>query len=1112
MRSKKKFNQNIQVVEDRETVVKKSSRQKKVKSESDDIRNEMREDLVTVRKINDSEMAADSEPLNADEESLDKAYTQAVNLYNSKMYEAARDAFEEVRAVNPNFRSTKAYLARSEKEINRQSRLSPQAKQNEIEAAVLKEQKRRRFMAEDQTADLSSNDKMMAEAKAREEFAREAKIREYQDIQKNMQKERKALEQSEKNRRDAEQKVKDNLKKKLLKEENDRKKEEARKKKEEQDARLETLKLEAAQNQKVQPAQEQSEVVQEQPAAAVQSPEAPQIVKDEDLDQNLSKQERERLKRLKKLEKMRAETDKELAALKSESAPVVTSQTVETKKVALADGISWNGKPEPTTNVSASNKEEVSSEVVHTVYPVKDESDAYKRSQAKKQLNFIRSKENKLVTEQKRIIEKQTRQIKIQLAKKGYTENRRLNDEIDGMYNYAVKLYKTGQYNDAQLQFLNIARMRPNYKSTEMYLSKIAAISGHQQDSERKDIEKKNKLEEEAKAVREKAEALKEKAEKEKAEAAKEKAEKERAEKEKAEKQAAEAAMKKEKKVKKVKTDEVKAVEDIKEETPANTEEIQEPKVAKKTKAAKKKSKAQDIPVFQGMSVSEAPAESQKENPFVLSKEDKLLRKKAEQEKAKAEKEKQKLALQTGRERDAAIKAERETARLREREALKNKLAKENEQLKNNIFKNTLAQERELKELEIQRLKEERLLLKEKEASAERNKNLAIKQAKALKDQSVRQKQTEVERMKVESVKQDKVKQKEDVVNQKQEKVKQKENIIKQKEEQQRQAQEIARMRTEIDKTYQDALQLSKMKRFELSREKLKKLDQLLTVSNVPENYREKMRQKTDMARGQVEIQLAKEREKNEKLAKKSEEQAVREEILGEEKVAQPEKIEKPAAASKKVKEVIREAPKSAQETSDIEQLRKKIEMEDQQLAKDKEAEALRLKKLEEKKRKEEINEKIQNVKKVPEVKKEEPVIVTSEADELKKAEDDKRKELDRLVKYRQQELRTERERLIQELNESVEHLYDKAVRLYESGYQDEAKNLLTEVQDLKPGYKKTTILLNKIDEDAKKSTVVPAAPKVKAPVSKNFKKAKKAQSREDMISQALDSLETQTK
>ena len=114
-----------------------------------------------------------------------------------------------------------------------------------------------------------------------------------------------------------------------------------------------------------------------------------------------------------------------------------------------------------------------------------------------------------------------------------------------------------------------------------------------------------------------------------------------------------------------------------------------------------------------------------------------------------------------------------------------------------------------------------------------------------------------------------------------------------------------------------------------------------------------------------------------------------------------------------------------------------------------------------------------------------------------------KRKDLEQLVRERQQELRKERERIRLEFDASIDELYNKAVKLHKSGSFSSAKSILEEIEKMKPEHKDTKKLLVKIEKSMNKSAKGAAKPEKKEP-----QEMQPLNTRKHIISDVLDSFE----
>lgn len=131
----------------------------------------------------------------------------------------------------------------------------------------------------------------------------------------------------------------------------------------------------------------------------------------------------------------------------------------------------------------------------------------------------------------------------------------------------------------------------------------------------------------------------------------------------------------------------------------------------------------------------------------------------------------------------------------------------------------------------------------------------------------------------------------------------------------------------------------------------------------------------------------------------------------------------------------------------------------------------------------------------------------------IEEIQEQKRKEIESVVKSRQAELRKKREEVQEEFDKNIKKLYKKAVRLYKKKNLQEAEIIFEEIQIMKPEYKKTEKYLTKIRKKIKKSDQT-----VKAqPVETGFRETTSiplepigGSSRQDAVTSALDAFERQ--
>ncbi len=302
------------------------------------------------------------------------------------------------------------------------------------------------------------------------------------------------------------------------------------------------------------------------------------------------------------------------------------------------------------------------------------------------------------------------------------------------------------------------------------------------------------------------------------------------------------------------------------------------------------------------------------------------------------------------------------------------------------------------------------------------------------------------------------------------------------------------KLKRDIESVYQEALGLYRQKQYDLSEEKFRKYEGMLSNSLVSDAYRQKMRQRMLTDRAQIQKEFGQERIANTDTALKRKEVAIRQDQFSDEL-----KKKELADLERKIREGEETLKKQrVDELKRLENIRKKEEA--LKHSKELEEQATRLR-LSQSRKDARFEKNIKELRNDPSDSDGNVKKMKEDLDQKKRSltDDEKKEELDRLVKSRQDELRKEREQIRAQFNDNLEKLYVKAVRLQEQGSIPEAQKIFQEIEKMKPGYKKTQQYLSsgenaRLQSQAKK-------------INKD-KKAVVSVPRERVIADALNSLE----
>jgi hypothetical protein len=98
------------------------------------------------------------------------------------------------------------------------------------------------------------------------------------------------------------------------------------------------------------------------------------------------------------------------------------------------------------------------------------------RKKANKRLEKMRAQKDVVRKKSKKNFERQQSKINTELNKKRKLERQKLDASLSTVYGEALKLYSQGKFQEAQLKFLSIESMRPEYRSVRQYLRKLETM------------------------------------------------------------------------------------------------------------------------------------------------------------------------------------------------------------------------------------------------------------------------------------------------------------------------------------------------------------------------------------------------------------------------------------------------------------------------------------------------------------------------------------------------------------------------------------------------------------------------------------------------------------
>jgi len=319
----------------------------------------------------------------------------------------------------------------------------------------------------------------------------------------------------------------------------------------------------------------------------------------------------------------------------------------------------------------------------------------------------------------------------------------------------------------------------------------------------------------------------------------------------------------------------------------------------------------------------------------------------------------------------------------------------------------------------------------------------------------------------------------------------------------------------QAENMFDEALGLFKENKLALARSQYHSTEAFLLKNDFKDDYVRTMQKRIEKEKGRIQNIFDRERIKQEEIEKRREFEYAREQKRLEE-----------------------------ERKSKIEALQKRIAKEQERLLKDKQIEEERLRKerrieeerLAREKKKQELAEREKRRKLEALTTKKEKQKGTLQAMNLPDKshpsldESSKKMELEELVKKRRKELQEERRRILEKFNENLENLYKRAIELYDVGLYEDAMELFSEIDSMKPNHRKTNDYIGTINQQLSKETItrIQANDESDRSVVQEFKHKESLtierdvdeqsktdisstidqSTRKDVISQALDSIE----
>jgi len=253
---------------------------------------------------------------------------------------------------------------------------------------------------------------------------------------------------------------------------------------------------------------------------------------------------------------------------------------------------------------------------------------------------------------------------------------------------------------------------------------------------------------------------------------------------------------------------------------------------------------------------------------------------------------------------------------------------------------------------------------------------------------------------------------------------------------------DLKHLQNQVERTYEEALRLHKSSQYKMSRQKLDELDILLNDETLSPKYSRKMRKRMNKDKRDIEKNTAKFQEKKEEQRKwwKKDSKDTEKDLAKRQGMEEEYQKHKEGQLTKEQKKMKRER------TDQITKLGNRIKKEEERLA-----------------------DEMRKFNKDPSY---EPV-QSERLDELKDLsyEDYKSKWKWWPSDDRVKQLRNERQRARKNFDQSIDQLYKKAVKLHKQGLIRESKVIFSEINQMKPGYKKSKSYLSKIDKQMHKAS-----------------------------------------
>lgn len=1104
-----------------------------------------------LKKVEEAALSHKEPSLN---EQLTQAHVQdkfqeAVRLYKDKQYAHAKLKFLEVLEMDPNYKSkaTRKYLDKIYTQIEKEAENA----QRDIETHEWE----------------IYQDERVALLRAKEEHLEELKGERYQEFKAMIEKERKAIEEVEKERQRRDALRRKNVKSRYRSEEAEKEKEQRRIEK------LEALKSSEEKEVTQKREMEEKKRLEQEEKERIRQEKEEELakIKEENLKLEQLKEE-QRQKDLEAQRIAREVAEQEEKMREREMLEVKKKEEFEAQKQAMLEQEAAE-KERVEQRRKKAETIEAQKEVLLDKYEMKEYKQEVDVRIAKRQRAIIEKERARKQKELKKRLAREQSEIDEYLRKKQANELNYRSTDVEEIYKDGVDLYHLGNFMAAKGKFSMVNQMKPGYKSVESFLEACERRLTTEEMSIRREVKK-----EKIKETQEELDRQKEEERLMKIKAEEEARQKELAEKEKIKKEKEEeiAARKKAEEQARAAKEQAKAEKKAKEADKQPVPIVSEPEVEKIPLSGELKNLQDDISKKEAaLSVMKKVVQNTKKSGITLSKEQKKELKALEKQIAQEEKALKKLQKEQAKKKSALVKEleekrdrQEELAAQKEKEskvmAEKQAKAKAQEEAAVSIVDIaglTEKERQELKAMEEKVAKEQEKIAKLKADEERKKQDMAsqLKEKQASEGKSdekaaikIQKEQEKIEKIKAEEKENQLEQAREFEEKQKQElkdaqeikleqertakelaKERKKLEAEKAKLDKRRQKEELKKIKRDLDQLYSDAVGLYRIEKFDLSHQKFKQFEDMLAANNamLESSYLKKMRKRLDLDREKLNVLLKRDR------------------------------MERMTEQDKKQEELRERMARMSQERSrELNELKNKINADEERLAKEREKEEERLRLIKEKeeaKLKEEQKKMAQlqekqtlpaKATKESKVKSEKVAFVEEAAvalddsalprisdAERKRLEEQKREELKRLVKEREEQLRKERERIQAELQSSIEELYQRAINLHKSGMNAQAIHILEQVEELMPGYKKTGNLIEEYRQEKevkipeppvppvtkeKKSSKNKAKVKAKAEASNEINdaldayydqkmgKAQTLKSREDLISDALNSVE----